>query len=129
MSDRIEEIRKRWSAATPGPWDVTTSSRRREEKWRTIRAQGRAVVRVDEFTRHNGGEPETYCGVWIDDANAQAIGAAPSDIAFLLAEVERLTAELGAMKERWTPTPCPHRWTESGGFSSDSTCAQCGELV
>ena len=90
---RIDEIRARWAAATQGPWDITTSSSRKEEKWRTIRAQGRAVVRVDEFTRHNGGEPETYCGVWIDDADAQAITEAPMDIAFLLAEVERLTNE------------------------------------
>ena len=90
MSDRIEEIRKRWGAATPGPWDVITSSGRGEEKWRTIRAKGRPVVRVDEFTRYTRGEPETFCGVWIADANAGAIGAAPSDIAFLLAEVERL---------------------------------------
>jgi len=106
MSDRIEEIRKRWSAATPGPWDVTTNSGRGEEKWRTIRAKGWAVVRVDEFTRYTRGEPETFCGVWIEDANAQAIGAAPSDIAFLLAEVERQAAQLARIKAVFLHAGC-----------------------
>ena len=125
--DRIAEIRARWSAATPGPWNLSTSTSRKEEKWRTIRAQGRAVVRVDEFTRHSGGESETYCGVWIDDANARAITEAPADLAFLLAEVDRLTEELAAMKRQWEPDDCPHRWTESGGVGRASACAQCGK--
>ena len=101
MSDRIEEIRSRFTAA------LQAAKAQRDRQ-----SQG-FIIPCMEHT----------------EAIRKWEAHVPADLEFLLAEVERLTAELGAMKERWTPTPCPHRWTESGGFSSDSTCAQCGELV
>lgn len=73
MNDRIQEIRERQDAATSGPWQ----------------AEGREIWRRGEsYTANIGGH------VWIADVehagNKDFIAHAPSDIAYLLAEVERL---------------------------------------
>jgi hypothetical protein len=90
----IDEIKARLAAATPGPW--------RPER----------TVMVDDF-----GEPEvTHGHVLVDHCpmhdgpayvvqlcapvNADFIAYAPTDMAFLLAEVERLRAVLPTVEER-----------------------------
>lgn len=74
MSDRLQEIRARLDAATPGPWE-----------WREWSCGDEAitgpdntgfVVNVDETTPH---------------ADADLIAHAPADIAWLLEKVEELT--------------------------------------
>lgn len=84
---RLAEIRARWAEATPGPWV------RERADWQNIvcravpaRGPGRHIAGVGGSSAlgHNG------------NADAAAIAAAPEDVAWLLAEVERLRALLGA---------------------------------
>lgn len=82
---KLDEIRARWAKATPGPWEIE-----REE---------------DDVVTHaispcDLGYPSTigplqdvvYRSMDVEqvEADAEAIAHAPEDIAFLLAEVERL---------------------------------------
>jgi hypothetical protein len=80
---RIDEIRKRVEAATPGPWRFDLN-RRFIESLETFEklAEG-AYDRLEE---------DSY--IDIADKNADLIANAPSDLAFLLAEVERLRKAL-----------------------------------
>lgn len=77
----INEIRERLSKATPGPWRRTGSARH-------------IIYQYD-----GGDDMRTVIGeIWgcgnIQDVDADFIAHAPEDIKFLLAEVERLEAEL-----------------------------------
>lgn len=81
--ERLEQIKERLAAATPGPWNVL----------------------YDDGSLH--GTPEEYFVNFdahrdttnIDrPADAAFIANAPSDIAYLLAEVERLRAALVPLK-------------------------------
>lgn len=81
-NDQIQEIKERQQAATSGPWQ----------------AEGREIWRRGEsYTKNIGGH------VWIADVehtgNKDLIAHAPSDIAYLLSEVERLQENNKAMKE------------------------------
>lgn len=67
MSDRLQEIRARLDAATPGPWEKTSPN--------VVVAAGDVVA----------GVPLTN--------NADLIAHAPADLAWLLDEVERLRGE------------------------------------
>jgi hypothetical protein len=72
---RIDEIRKRLDAATPGPWVHATP-------WKGVRHVTQEGPRCDWITCHGfQGTNRVEDGDFI--ANA------PSDLAFLLAEVER----------------------------------------
>lgn len=76
-TDRLAEIEARWLKATPGPWEV----------------DGGLVY---------SPEHPTVCQMfnrWDEDfdnhvANGDALAAAPDDVAWLCAEVERLRAAL-----------------------------------
>lgn len=88
MSDEIEEIRRRWEAATPGPWcDEADDSldplgeRRRVIEWRRRVAPRRTTARVP------------YLATVYSREDATAIAAAPSDVGTLLAEIDRLAGE------------------------------------
>jgi hypothetical protein len=70
VSDRLEEIRARLDAATPGPWEI--------EEWMTIH---------DVYAADGKSEPTVATHVRTLDADL--IAHAPADIAWLLAEVER----------------------------------------
>lgn len=92
--DRIQEIKDRHVAATPGPW---THSR-----W----APGYVVTDDDKFDvvasvveyRENGTIESKFCG---DKslANREFIAHAPDDIACLLSEYDRLDMELKIARE------------------------------
>lgn len=76
MSNKIDEIRARWAATTPGPWDA-----------RDTLGGAFRIIAADL----------TVCEVLDSDdgtaaADAIAIGHAPADVAHLLGEVERLEA-------------------------------------
>jgi hypothetical protein len=79
MSDRMGEIRGRLAAATPGPWaaEFDACSQCGGEWW------------VD-------GPPGGRHAQFAMKADAEVISNAPADLAWLIGEVERLTAALSA---------------------------------
>ena len=85
MTDRLDEIRKRLGAATPGPWHIERMkhSLKHSEIW--LQPEDEHAWSLD----CNTYQPNSK-----DEANAQLIAHAPEDIAYLLAEVERLQADL-----------------------------------
>lgn len=74
MTDRLQEIRARLNAATPGPWH-----RHDDEPWVTNSAT--PPMRI------------IATGLRGQRENAELIAHAPADIAWLLDEVERLRSE------------------------------------
>lgn len=90
---RLDEIEARWQEATPGPW--VTGGNRGELRG------GTAVFTThphesSRYRSHVQCIAEVADG-WGDErgrTNAQAIAAAPEDIAWLVAEVRRLQREL-----------------------------------
>lgn len=78
---QLQAIKDRWAKATPGNW-----------KWiiRGNSVQSHAVVCHDDT---KSLMPQNICsGISPKTGNAQAIASAPTDIADLLAEIERLTS-------------------------------------
>ena len=75
---RIEEIRARLEAATPGPWEFSNSSDVRESK--------------GEFRAPNPHNGFMLVGPWTNDADAAFIAHSREDVPFLLAEVTKLRA-------------------------------------
>ena len=74
MTDRLQEIRARLDAATPGPWNFG----RIAGDWGSVHTHGRTNVVIN--SEDDGG----YA------ADQDLIAHAPADIAWLLDEVERL---------------------------------------
>lgn len=68
----IQEIKERWSKATPGPWKSISSKYEPE----TIHASNGKMIATISMSN-------SY-------ANAAAIASAPADIAYLLQEIERM---------------------------------------
>jgi hypothetical protein len=85
MSERVDEIRQRLEAATPGPWKADATE------------NDVPVVCVD------GPIPGTatvlFEGDWAEQPDAELIAHAPDDLAFLLDEVTRLTFRLKNIAE------------------------------
>lgn len=76
MSDRLDAIRARLEAATPGPWE-----------------------RNDQHTKQHGiaGPLGLHATAW-EDRDAEFIAHARADVAWLLDKVERLESERDAWK-------------------------------
>lgn len=88
MSDRISEIRAREQAATPGPWRHGTGNR--EDFWmgkECVIGAGRVLLAFNSNFRED----------W--ETLGSFIAHSREDIPFLLAEVERLTAEVRRLNE------------------------------
>jgi hypothetical protein len=81
MSHRIEEIKARAEAATPGPWNLSARGNHPEDnRWVD---DGRYDICM------------VYgCNSLPSEGNATFIAHAPEDMLYLLAEVERLRAAL-----------------------------------
>lgn len=80
MTDKLEEIRKRWAKATPGPW-------------RRVKQEPCAAVAVDHWDIYVDGSDGPFCvadAVIEHEPDAAAIAGAPEDVAWLVAEVKRL---------------------------------------
>jgi hypothetical protein len=97
MADRLDEIRARADAATPGPWGVWTSM----DNTRDIlsEAEHPAVPLVGLYGRDGSEHPTAG-----EDADAEFIAAARSDVPFLLdrlAASEQEAARLRAVLD-WT---------------------------
>lgn len=84
---QIADIRARLAARTPGSWIATLDN----HGWciSSVPDEGTPKQRMETLARLCSGSPTS------DTADACFIAAAPNDIATLLAEVERLTAEKG----------------------------------
>ena len=90
---RLDEIRQRLSAATPGPWAATT--------WLNTSGGWAAVGPLhdtdgdpdDASCVYDGCEPNCQHDK-AAQADAALIASAPADLTWLLGEVERLTAAL-----------------------------------
>jgi hypothetical protein len=78
MNDRLAGIEERWALATPGPWDAPF------ESYVLSRSEPTKVCQLDDpwITNRNR---------WAD---SRAIAAAPTDVAWLVAEVKRLRGAL-----------------------------------
>lgn len=84
MNDRIQKIKKRLAEATPGPWESVVGSYNETiivGQKGTVMSFGGTVA----FESFKGDEP--------NDDDEKFITWAPSDIAYLLSEVERLQME------------------------------------
>lgn len=101
---QLSEIRSRLEKATPGPWIADDNS------FGGIRAEvyrGHSTVHGEVFPAicHVMSWPAEwgFLGPEETKANRTLISNAPTDIALLLAEVERLTAENLALQRNWVP--------------------------
>jgi len=92
MTDpRIAAIRARLEAATKGPWEKRpwhVAGQKSPPKW-SISAPGRHIAMVGNA---NGQTKPAW------EADADLIAAAPTDLAWLVGEVERLTAERDGLR-------------------------------
>ena len=95
MTDaELEEIRRVWAEATPGPWEFVGTGFDVAQSGGCFHA-GTWVGSVIEVDHDGGGW--SGCGGYeflIREQDAKAIASAPTHIAALLAEVDRLRAEL-----------------------------------
>ena len=87
---RLAEIRERLAAATPGPWELYATERNviAITKGRMRSGYRREIVHWSGFDCSNIDDPGQV------RANAALIAHAPSDLAYLLDEIARLTREL-----------------------------------
>lgn len=90
--DRLAEIRARVVAATPAPWRL---------KRQSIRDR---IYRWEVFAPVNAGHGVRPIALLTDgfvqtDADAELIARAPADLAWAVAEVERLRAALAELVE------------------------------
>ena len=88
-SERVEAIRERLAKATPGPWDVHSSTIRGVQ----YRKDG-TYWRRCSIARILGGAN------YVPEApNAELIAHAPTDLAWACDEIERLTQQVEEMRE------------------------------
>lgn len=79
MTDRLTEIRARWAAATPGPWEWTP------DMYQLYATEDAPCDEYDaDIISADRGQ------MLVAQPNADFIAAAPEDIDYLLGEVERL---------------------------------------
>lgn len=88
--ERLDEIRERLDAATPGPW-------------RPDNDEPGYVIAPDDPSGWDGyliaSTVDHDGGLFVQEHNAELIAHAPQDLADLLAEVERLRDELAKARE------------------------------
>lgn len=81
--NRTDEIRKRLEAATKGPWQIDRDARDPD---------GYASIRSQTYER-------SLVAVQLTDADAEFIAHAPTDLAHLLSENERLRERMARLDE------------------------------
>lgn len=115
QTDRLKQIRERLDAATPGPWTCNLNhadgeqydERRLDERdWDSanggIDGATRAVLIPWDYEGYSAG-------AYIRAADAAFIAAAPSDVAWLLGEVESLRAALTDVVMLFDRGPVPSK--------------------
>lgn len=130
MQKRLSEIKERLERATPGPWFVAEQPF--DDRSTAVYGDNKAQVSIDphgarfiadcdvtmEWTE---GEPDQSV---FDRANARFIANAPTDIAHLLATVEKLKASL----EYCLDSMCKHDGEMRPGIGR-KWCYQCSTWV
>jgi hypothetical protein len=91
----LDPIKAREAAATPGPWAIANVA----PAWASGRDEWNVVPGVIDQCTSAG------CGPIVEPADADFIAHARTDVPALLAEVERLRAELAARADD-TPNNC-----------------------
>jgi hypothetical protein len=95
-TDRVDAIRSRLSAATPGPWELDSFDDPRESRTFTAVDDEPLVcstTRYDaDYERFEDFDDERFLAQ--READGQLVANAPADLAWLLEENARLTAEL-----------------------------------
>lgn len=87
----LQPIKARLAAATPGPWEpAELQGQSRRNSFFSVAVVGRREVRA--------GIP---CQAQPDERDADLIANAPTDLAALVAEVERLRGAIKAHQEGW----------------------------
>ena len=81
-SEQLQEIEQRWAKATPGPW-ATDSCQTIVKTWHQKPGICEWKIAGIAFNQRNGG-------YFSNKNDAAAIANAPTDIALLIAEVQRL---------------------------------------
>ncbi len=92
MADRLEEIKARLAAATPGPWEESGGTEFGFRIAATER-ESKRIVRELSIASSHGGNVRAF-------ADAALIAHAPTDLAYLIAEVEWLRRELEWIADR-----------------------------
>lgn len=138
---RIEEIRERWEKVTPGPWALDPAF------W-SPPSWGEAM----HYRRVVHGEPNRISGIrrplfstngaadgseqaTQNHHDAAAVAAAPDDVAWLLAEIERVKAALQLILSQ-TYGECEHNTSGIGScfangrtadaeYGADMACPPC----
>ncbi|WP_460622845.1 hypothetical protein [Hymenobacter tenuis] len=95
MNERIEQIRERLQAATPGPWE---KGRTRESSKGDLVASFDIETAVFPTVAGYSGPIAEVGGGECDDATF--IAHAPEDITFLLAQLQQAQAEAAGLRER-----------------------------
>lgn len=95
--DRIDAIRQRLEAATPGPWRYRTTSEPAEH-W--VRGEASEVALVGGYFDLSEADELALPVPHDSEPDAELIANAPADIEFLLGEVSRLQGELAMAREQ-----------------------------
>lgn len=135
--ERLDEIRARLAAATDGPWSVVYES---EEcppfKPYAYAIHGPTMQGVlesqvsDDFKAQYGHQMDEVTGVADDDA--ELIAHAPTDLAALLAELDRLCDELAkarAVTEDKVEVACKAYYEARAGELDDTICPRWDRLL
>lgn len=96
----LQPIKARLASATPGPWEsAELQGQSRRNSFFSVAVVGRREVRAD-----------IPCQAQPDECDADLVAHAPTDLAALVAEVERLRSAIAlhrkAYSDRWA-TPAP----------------------
>lgn len=132
---KTEEIRERWAKVTKGPWVWLDG----QDSLGILRREGEPM----ESGLYGAGQEPVVFGVWrndgyadceADEADGQAIAAAPTDIDHLLAERDRYREALEFYSNPESVVPSA-RWEDNypGGITyndeSDRTFIDTGEVA
>lgn len=100
MTTKLDEIKARWAKATPGPWKAATNTLGGGVVDALVYQEGRLEAVVCETPASNVRytKPEERAQ---NERNAEAIAAAPTDVACLVGEVERLRGHLDLVLRAW----------------------------
>ena len=92
VNERIDAIKARLAAATPGPWEILRDGETTSIAMRTT-THVYPVVKAACADYPGRWSSNESAELWIEDADAALISNAPDDLAFLLSEIERLQRE------------------------------------
>lgn len=99
MTDRLQEIKDRWESAAPGPWKRSDKESLYYDFVHILGPQGQNLLTEPTATSISG----SWSTGDATDGTYDAVAAAPEDIAWLVAEVERLRGLLNPESPQKSP--------------------------